>query len=414
MVQKKKLFISVLSIAIYLLLSTAYKVYIWPDYEDMGFGYEFNAKRMLIAFLIFFLYNVSIILVFRNFLFAFFSIYGLVLLAPNLILFHAMRSSYLIVLGICLIPFFVFLFSRVIPALKWPAFKERQRQRVLWIVIILLFIPFLMTYGLGVNLSILSLENVYQLRESSAANANRFTAYFYSSLSTWLLPMAMIFGLWTRRWFLAIVAAMMELYLFLVTGNKVTLLITLVIAGFALSREWYGKVLLFQLGLMVAALMLFIAPDFPVTALTEDLLLRRFAFLPALLNQQYHEFFEEPLYYSYSFLSWLNDYPFPYPPPQMIGIAYYGSEEVNATNGVIGDAIVNMNGAGVVIVPVLCALVVTYFDKLRIGPPFFALFFMLIQNFIDSAFFTSILTHGLLLFMIVAGFVLNKTQEPVE
>lgn len=414
MVQKKKLYIILLSIVVYVLLNLVYKNHIWPDYAEMGFGYEPNSGRSIVALLIFMLFSIFISRYFHNFLFSFFTIYGLVFLAPNLVLYHAMQSSIVVILAICLIPIFVFLFSGTLPALKIHPITENQRIKSLWIVIIILFIPFPLTYGLGVDLSTLTLENVYIVRESAAATANRFTAYFYSSLSSWLLPMAIIYSLWKKQWKLLLLASAIELYLFLVTGNKITLLILFVLAGFALRRGWYEKALLFQFGLLIAIVSLLAAPDLTITTLVEDLLLRRFAFLPALLNVQYLEYFREPLYYSYSFLSGLSEYPFMYPPPQMIGLVYYGSEQGNMTNGVIADAIINLGSTGVVIMPILCGLVITYFEKLKIAPQFFALFFMLIQNFIDSAFFTSILTHGLLLFMIVAGLVLNKTHETVE
>lgn len=402
--------IFLLSLLYFFLLEYAYQVVLFEDYGYLGFKHEPVFWKVYFSKVVYLAISIFILIFFRGFLFSFFQVYNCVFLAPNLILFGAMDSTPLILIGITIIPVVVLFLSKV--KLNPPKIELNRSQQLLALTFLVLgmFFVFPLTYGVNIRPDLLLLSNVYDLRKEAASASNVLTAYFYSPLSTWFIPLLIIFSFKEKRYYLVMLGVLLQLYLFLSTGNKITLLILLVLLGFSVANGFLGKTKLLQVGLVSGLLLIVALPNNQLSIVVEDLLFRRFIFHPALLNIQYHEFFQEPLYYSYSFLSLFSEYRYPLPPPQMIGMHYYESSEGNMTNGIIGDALINLGFWGVLLIPLLCAMLVTYFYKLKTSPIYFPLFFLLIQSFIDAPFFTSILTHGILLFVIVATVIMKNTD----
>lgn len=410
-IKKSSIWIFLLQLIFFLILEIAYRYFIVPHYDDFGFTYDYNFERYAYGKILFlFVLAIILFLSASDFLFAILNILFSFFFIPNLILFQFMSAPIVIVLGIGFIPIFSIVLSRTLPSIKSRTITTKQRLPVLFYVSLVLLIPFLIAFGFSISSAVFSFENVYTIRAQSEHLNNVFTNYTYSLLSTWVLPLCLIYGYWKKKWLLMVFSVLALLYLYSITGNKVTFFAIFVALGFLPINTYRGKVIGMLLGLNILFVIgLIYSENIPDIG---DLLIRRFLFLPALLNVQYLEFFHHaPVYYSHSFLSSFILYPYELPPPRMIGITYYHGG--NMTNGIISDGYLNLGVIGIFINALLVSLIIVFFTKLKIHAIFLGLFFLLIQKFIDSGLSTALLTHGVFLFAILSLFVIKNTDQSI-
>ena len=410
--KKTSICILLLQIVFFFILEIGYQYFIVPRYDDYGFFFRFSPSNYVWSKVIF-LFVMGLVIGFtsNDFIFALLNILISFFLIPNLILYQFMDAPIVIVLGIAAIPPITILLYRFVPSIKWKVVSDRQRLPTLFFISIILLIPFLVTFGFSISSDVLSFEKVYDVRLQSAKIGTTITDYTYSLLSTWVLPMCLIYGYWKRYWSLFLFSIVSLLYLYAISGNKVTFFVVLVVIAFLFFESFRTKtiamlcslIFLFAVGLLLRSYIPSIG----------DLLIRRFLFLPALLNIQYHEFFhDEPVYYSHSFLSSYLTYPHGEPPPKMIGDNFYKGG--NMTNGIISDGYLNLGVIGIFLNSFFASTIIVFFAKLKIHPIFLGLFFLLVQKFIDTGLLTGLLTHGIFLFAVLATFLLRKTLNPIN
>jgi hypothetical protein len=406
--RKSSLFVFLLQLGLSFLLEVSYFFYIEPHYNDLGFAFEFDPFRYFIGKMILIVIVPLISSLSMNELL--YSILQMVVsffLVPNLILFQFMGANPLIISGIISICLFALIFERVVPIIRWTKLVERQQMGLLFLLSAILLVPFVFTYGVHISGEVFLLD-VYDIREKSAMKSNFFTSYTYSLLSYWLLPLCLIYGSWKKNKPLTVFALMGLIYLFAITGNKITFFVIFVVISFLFFKSYRTKLIAMYVAFL-AVLLLGIALSTAVPQI-QDLLVRRFLLLPALLNVQYFEFFRNtPLFYSHSFLSTFFTYPYELSPPQLIGLKYYGGG--NMTNGIISDGFLNLGTIGVFLHGFIASFIIVLFSKMRIGAVFLGLFFLLVQNFIDGALFTSLLTHGLFLFVLLSSLLISNTDH---
>jgi hypothetical protein len=145
-----------------------------------------------------------------------------------------------------------------------------------------------------------------------------------------------------------------------------------------------------------------------------SLLTRRLLFVPAQLSFYYYDFFkEQPIYLSHSIFKYFIHYPFPLPPPYMIGQIYLKSDVTDANNGLIADGFMNFGYFGIILWAIVFAMLVQTADTLVKSKNIKVLYPIMILTFyamVNSALFTTILTHGLFVVFIVA-FLYEKESK---
>jgi hypothetical protein len=409
-VKKSSIYIILLQIAFISILQIAYVHYIVPHYSDMHFTARSSPRHFVSGEIIFIVTLLLTNILSKNdFMLSILHMVISFFLAPNIVLFQYMQCDVMIVLGIVSIILWAFLADFIFPDLSAKGVKKSQRLSMLFMLTFLFMIPFFITFGFGISSSAFNLDTVYDIRTESNLRSNFITNYTYSLVSTWLLPLCLIFGYIRKNIMVIAVSIIGLLYMFAISGNRITLFTVLVVVAFLFFRSYRAKLLGMYAGMTVLLVLgLLFYADFPHV---EDLLIRRFLFLPALLNIQYLDFFSgSPLFYSHSFLSGVLDYPFFLPPPRMIGHVYYGGEG-NMTNGIVSDGFMNLGYAGIFFNAMIAGAIIAFFNKLKVDAVFFGLFFLLVQKFIDSAMFTALLTHGVLLFMAMSLLVITNTDN---
>jgi hypothetical protein len=125
-----------------------------------------------------------------------------------------------------------------------------------------------------------------------------------------------------------------------------------------------------------------------------------------MLNAYYFDFFinNTPDYFRQSILKYIGIQS-PYPDIRhMIGSIYFSRPEMGANSGLISDAITNFGVIGIVIMPIMIAIALRFFDNCVKGLNkrfYVALCVLVSYYFISSFFFTILLTHGFLALCIV-------------
>ncbi len=394
-------------------LELNYVLIIVEEYGNLGFSIELNYFKVIVGHLFFFLVACLITLIKFDSLKIVLVFFLILSFIPNLILFQFTRASLIPVFGSSIFIASTYLFYLSFNTLNI-SFQSIPNFDVKYLFAgtFLLLIPYLLTFGFPANFTELSFETIYDYREKMAEKSNSYINYSYSTISKWLLPIMIAYGIQKRSFIWSFLGAACTFYLFIVTGNKITLFIIPIVFFFALPFESDVKLSTVLLGLILLAFVsLYILNP---TNLLEDFFIRRMLFLPALLNQQYIEFFNEPLYFSHSFLNKLVDYPYDLPPPKLIGLHYYNSVKVNATNGIISDGFMNLGITGVFLFTFLSGALTALASKLNIDPVYTGIYFLLIHSFIDHAFFTSFLTHGLIFLFLIMVFFIKETNSNVK
>lgn len=228
------------------------------------------------------------------------------------------------------------------------------------------------------------------------------TAYVLLATSNVLNPLALMRSLLERRWALAAVPLLGQLLIYSVGGHRMVLMS---IPGVVVMWLWMrGRprpsgtaFLAWVSGGLIAATTAALALGSGAAGL---LALRMFV-EPGSLTAAYLGLFSDRdhLYWSYSFLSWLVDYPYDLTPNFLVGAVARGDSAVSANVNLFGDGYMAWGWIGMAVESLLLVALVLMID----GPgrdvgaaeccavlllPSFAL--------ANSNVFTAVLTHGFL------------------
>lgn len=302
-----------------------------------------------------------------------------------------------------------------VPSFAWPKIPQSVQCWALPLLCVLAFIPFVVTYGLPRDYSVFSLsEHIYDVRQSVASAGNIFTAYLQGPLYRVLLPLLLLMGLvqFRRRWWMVLLAAVLVLLLFMINPEKSILFslgIVLICACFQ-SFEAKGGMLLYAL--LGVALMTVLLNLVTGNLMAESIVVRRLYFIPVLVSDAYFNFFDHsPLFLSHSWLSPLFDYPYDVEPSFLIGDIMYGRTTINCNTGFIADGFMNFGHLGAALFVVLAAALLHFIDSSDYDARYFGLVFLLLQTMVNSAFFTTLLTHGGFLLLVAFLFLVPKGRR---
>lgn len=400
------------SLCIYLIAVFEYQNFVIGKYEYMGFRNHFDFYRAIISGVLFFGSTFLVFLRSSDFIKGITGLLVVLMFMPILVVyqFDTVGLSYVIA-TMLLVLFINFKFKLIL--LKSIRFEQRQMPIILFLLALVLFIPFLLTYTINFDLNLFKFgEEIYEVREAIKGKGNVFTGYLLSPLIQVVIPIMAIYGLIQRKFYFTIIAVLLTIITYLMMPQKSIFLGIFVVLFFYFFKQPLRKVAVFT-GLVLSLLLLGVVLTYTSDSIVlESLLLRRYFIIPAYLNHVYLEFFDKiPLQYSYSFLSGFYKYPFEVGPTFLIGDAAFGSIKTNANNGFMSDAFINFGLWGMFGFTLIVGLIIKFFDELSIDAKFFGLFFLLINLFRSTALPTMVLTHGLWLLILLSFVVLRNTLK---
>lgn len=413
-IDKYKFFIAVLSVVLYFLLTFSLVNVIQPNYfEFIKFDNGQPEFEILVLsyFIPFFLTAILVVLPNSQFIYTIQCFVLIVIIYPASILLTYLNTDIRIIILNTVYFFAIYIIGNLF-SLKFRTaiLKENQKVLLLLLLSIILIIPFVVIFGPHLNLQNLLLNKIYEARDIETELSNTYTGYFYTPLSNIIIPLLLLMAILHKQYGKAIFAFGMLMFMFLVGGHKLVFFGAFLIMLFYYGN-YYQKVLIFLAGSIVLVIISIVTYYAPHDLIMTSIVPRRVFFLPALLEVGYFDFFDgEPIFWSDSVLRGITEYPFEISTRNLIGRHALSNVVTNANNGIISDGFMNFGVTGSLINILFVSLIYGILNTLNISQRFFGLIFLLFFTFYSSYFFTSMLTHGGILLIVVAYIFLKDTR----
>lgn len=406
-------------LSMYLLLVVEYYRFVYPYYWNlMGFALTGNALTIgiglamvaLVVWVMFFLPGED------GALNALSMIVALLFCLPAIVMYQIGGTSLFVALYSLL--FFVMLrvpLRLTVGQWRLPHFPVRWQRYILPAVCLLCLLPFPLAYGWHLDFSLFSMgEETYAAREAIASKGNLLTAYLMGPLRMVLLPMLIVYGLtdFKRNWWMAILGIMGMLFLFLLNPQKSIFFSIGVVLAMYLFKSYYAKAGFILYALLAACGLSVLLNIATGHLLAESIVIRRLFFIPVLVSDHYFTFFDgNPMYLSHSFLRGWFDYPYDMEPSKLIGYVMYNRTTTNCNTGIVADGFMNFGHIGAILFVALGALFIRCVERPMGNARFFGLLALLVFTFLNSALFTTLLTHGGLVLLLAACFLIPQKCE---
>jgi hypothetical protein len=139
-----------------------------------------------------------------------------------------------------------------------------------------------------------------------------------------------------------------------------------------------------------------------------SLMVRRFLIMPGLLTAGYVAIFSdmEKARWAYAFLSSFFVYPYVGEPADIVGAEFFGRSGVHANANILADGFANLGHPGMLLECLVLVVLLWLIDDATRGIPLGVaslVFLVLTLSLADSGIFTSILTDGFLLAIVICA-----------
>ncbi|MBS1680857.1 MAG: hypothetical protein JST48_04020 [Bacteroidetes bacterium] len=414
-VNKDKVVIAILLLLLFFLLKFCFNHIIlahYPEYVKFVNGNTNSFSIIISSIIVVILSGSLIFLPVSNLIFSFLSLILVLIIYPSVVLFQHLNADPRVLFFNVVYFLSVFLLSRILKfKIEAPKLSENQKVPFLLILSSVLIVPFVVLFGTSIDFQNLLLSNIYESRDIQRKLTNPYIGYVYSPLANVLLPLLLLTAFLKKKYFVAIAAFGMLLFMFMVGGHK-SVFFGLIMVVFFYRWSQLKKMKLFLYGLIsVIGLGIVLAQTLDNFFLV-GLITTRVFYLPNLLDLAYFEFFDgHPIFWSDSVLRRFIHYPYELSAPLVIGEYVYGKSGVHANNGIISDGFMNFGNWGVLINIFFVSSLLVLVNNLRISHRYFGLIFLFFFTFTFSYFFTSMVTQGGALFIILSLFFLRGTDQ---
>lgn len=409
LVVKKSIIWTLLSVIIYkIILDLSYYFVILPVWGYAGL--KLNSSILKFIESLFLLLIIFIMMPKNKEKLSNISVWILILVSyiPMLTLFAFMdqpRAYMYAVTGFWLL---VFLLLKL-PAVSSTPLKSLQSKIIRYLIFIgLVGIVFFLIYRyLGFSFNF-DLTKVYEIRREYVETDIPFAGYLFTWLAYIVNPIIFALFLVKRKWLWVGAIVFMQILLFSVTGLKAFLFALPSVLGLMWIVKRKNPLAWIAVGLSVVILAGMFSYWLVDDIWISSLFTRRTLLLPAQLSFFYYDFFSQN---THTFLSqhrifqFFLDYPYYLPPPHLIGEVYFNQPQMGANNGIYADAFMNFGFIGFIFWGILLTIIlklVDSFSRNKKKTITIAAIAMPASIFLtNSAFLTSLLTHGLLLSLII-------------
>lgn len=278
----------------------------------------------------------------------------------------------------------------------------------------------ILVYYYGVPTSLPSFSTVYDVRldlRDVTSSLPIFVGYIWAWFGQVLNPLLVGYGAKARRPVLTALGFAGQIYIYGLSGAKYSLFsVLLALALLLLLKCWSntgGAIMAIGASLLV---LVSVAIDRILhTTWLVALFVQRLIITPGLLTAYYHEYFSRNPrgHFSGSILSPVFDFPYPMDIPFIIGTTYFKSSETRANANLWADGTANYGIGGILFVSLLTAIVIWMFNSLANGRSYLLVGIMtgfVAFTLTSAAFFTSLLTHGIVLTLIAVALFPSETR----
>ena len=406
-----------LLILLKLLLDWSYVNFVSVLFGYAGFDLNIDAIKYLESWALYFLAAIFLNHQLRNpsdfLLFIFFSI----TLAPMLTLFGLSVQSRLYMYSVVLV--FVMIGTILkIPDIKIPHVKNGNTL-MLTVTVLFISVSLAQMFVSGSFTRInFDLSKVYDFRDVVGEKLiTGLWAYIVPWTTKIFTIILLAYALLKKKYLIALGLILFQILLFGITSHKAVAVYPVFAIGLYIFRNsryinlYIIASLILFLTLCILTYIIFDSKILP------SLFLRRLFFVPALLKYQYFEFFSNNQYvlWSNSIFSSFIDYPYSLPPVNLMGSFYYGKPEMGANTGFIATSYMHFGFLGMFFIGFAVAILLKLADTFAMGnkPAWFYLSFLSVPFFglfVNAAFLTSLLTHGLGIAFLMAWLSYKKKK----
>lgn len=296
--------------------------------------------------------------------------------------------------------------NRLLPFARFKGLSPTARSQysILLVAILAAVVVFASGVYAGFRISF-DLSNVYDLRlEAREFNLPTFLSYLFGAARV-VIPLMAVCCLWRRRYGIFGVLILIQVLNFSFDGSKSALFsVALMLLAYLLIRQPTISLMIKVVFLGSAVCLLL----FLLTGRSEliSYAIRRVMLVPALLNYEYFSFFSNNAidFFTQSLFSKLGfESAYQVSIPHVIAEFYHNSTVMSANNGLFSDAFSNLGIGGCFLMPLAYIATFRLFDACTIGLPnriVFPAVIPLVVVFLSSSFFTCLITHGMILYLL--------------
>ncbi len=371
-------------------------------YDDISrySTYSYNSTHFIIASCISIVYGVFLLLPYKSsFLYAVEVAFAQFLLPANLLFYIFINASGWITISIVLL----------LLCLRIVGFSEQWRSditinvplNVLAVLIFLMLIPFVYTFGTQISSKVFSLDVTVkeQVKVLARTLSNPYTGYTINLLYTFLIPYLLLEGIKSKKYIFVAFAILFQVYLFTTSSASLILLSLPLFIVFYFFEKVEQKMLLFLVSISLIFTLYALTKNFQV----EVFLIKRLFFTPALVCNYYFDFFEgRPIYYADSFMRHFIPYPYPQSPGFLITTHYYEPGPMNSASGFPSEGFMNLGKIGVFLLPIFISLFYKYIEPIFSKNTYlFGIVIFTVFTLISGPLATSILSYGFWLLLLI-------------
>lgn len=389
-----------------MLFDISYILYVNKYFEYMGFTLDFNLSKWLLT-------NVIVVILFlmlknneKNFSVIYLKTLLVVMIIPTLSIYALkdLSSLYMIIFVLC---FAITILISKLRNLELP--KINVNKNFLYLIfsflIILVFINLFIYNGLP-SLTAFNLIDVYDVRSNVVYGGN-LMGYLRPWVTKVIIPFIIAITFYKKSYLIATLFYCLQILIFLYTGHKSYLFSPILIISLMHFVKKKNIFINFLVAVFMVVLLSLILSITNINSLFASLFIRRTFFITAQNYFYYYDFFSRNDFVklSHSILDNIFTYPYLMPPPNIIGQVYYHNAESWVNTGYLSDAFMNFGFWGMLLFSVLLGLLLLLIDSIKTALPLkIAALFIPMFSLRSSALFTSLLTGGILLGIIILYF----------
>lgn len=400
------------------ILDYLYVNFIIPLYGSnyMGFNYEMVPNRYLLSwcFLLFLIPTISHKLnKFSDFVFMMFflsvmiplsSLWGLDPELPFLPILYMTLGYY--------ISYYIVSSKRILP-IAFPYFKNSESITVGFALIMVAYLLILYSVTGAIFNMNFNMGRVYEFRQENSSLTN---VGFLSYLNVWTYKVfnifAMAYFLLKGRYFVFVILFFIQMIFFGVSSHKAVFFFPFLVLFCYFYFRKKTSLLFIPMSFFLVSLFAFLITLILDNNLITSIMVRRLFYVPASTTFTYFEFADTfgHIYWTNSILSFLGGYDYNKAITLVIGDYILGdsaSEKyLGANNGFLSSGYLHAGLLGVVLYSIIFGYLLKIFDSLaKAGVPLWLSISLTVIPFrdliISSDLFTSLLTHGLLVSMVI-------------
>lgn len=258
------------------------------------------------------------------------------------------------------------------------------------------------TLGLNLDYNLLLLDSVYDRRFTVEGRYNLFLSYSSSFVSKFMLPIVFVRALYERSKMLVAVCIFLFLLYFMTTSLKTVLFTPILL--FVVHRLNGWKTIKLESSLQLV--LIFIC-SVELIFLDFSLVGRRLLYIPSVLNNYYYEFFNDNWQYlSYGWYNPLIEYTYDLTPSRLISYRYWSDSTTSANNGLMSSGFMNFGFFGIFLYSIVLGVILGQ-GRFNDHYKYAGIYILLVFVFTTSFFVTSLLSHGVLLFLLTRRALVN-------